>query len=529
VGAQAQYGYNLRNLPATITYPGSLNVTRGYDDAGRLTSVQDWLSNTTAFGYDVNSNLTTETLPTASGVVNSFTFDAADRLTGISDKVGKTTLFAATYTRDNANQLTSDSSIPSSTGSYQYNTLNQLCYAGSSTRSACSSPPRGAIAYAYDAADNLVQMGSTQQAFNNADELCWTAASSGVCGSPPTGATTYTYDTRGNRTRVTPATGGATNLSYDQANRLIAYGTSATYAYSGDGLRMSKTVSGTMSQFLWDVAGQLPALIKDGSVAYIDGPGGLPLEQITGSTALWLHHDQLGSTRLVTDNSGTSQATYAFDAYGNLTAISGTITNPMRFASEYNDSESGLYYLRARYYDPATGQFASKDALVSLTREPYAYTEGNPLNGVDPSGLVDWGAGWNALVGGIGDIVTHPHPLKDYASAESQLPGILQFADGQLFQNLYGLQREAKSSCPEDRTNAINQMALMTAGHGSPTVSDVLATKRASIMRARLPEGSPGWDEIRDMTMAEVEQLAKQNAPGFRTIQKLLTDLRFNK
>jgi YD repeat-containing protein len=81
-GAQVQYAYNLRNLPATVTYPGSLNVTRGYDNAGRLTSVQDWLSNTTAFGYDVNSNLTTETLPTASGVVDSFSFDAADRHLG---------------------------------------------------------------------------------------------------------------------------------------------------------------------------------------------------------------------------------------------------------------------------------------------------------------------------------------------------------------------------------------------------------------------------------------------------------------
>ena len=75
-------------------------------------------------------------------MLDSFTFDAADRLTAISDKAGKTTLFAASYTRDNANQLTSDSSIPSSIGSYQYNTLNQLCYAASSTRNACSSPPR---------------------------------------------------------------------------------------------------------------------------------------------------------------------------------------------------------------------------------------------------------------------------------------------------------------------------------------------------------------------------------------------------
>jgi len=396
-GAQVQYGYNLRNLATTITYPGSLSVTPGYDNGGRLTSVQDWLSNTTSFGYDVNSNLTTETLPTASGVMDTFAFDAADRLTSISDKKGTTTLFAATYTRDNANQLSADSSIPSNTGAYKYSALNQLCYAGSSTSSACASPPRRAIAYAYDLADNLVQMGGTQQAFNNTDELCWTAASSGSCASPPTGATIYTYDNRGNRTRVAPPSGGATTLTYDQANRLIGYGASATYAYNGEGLRMSKTVSGSTSQFLWDVGSTLPLLLKDGSTSYVYGPGGLPLEQINGSTVLWLHHDQLGSTRVVTNSSGTSQATYTFDAYGNVTASTGTITNPMRFAGEYNDNESSLYYLRARYYDPLTGQFLSRDPAVATTRQPYSYIADNPLNGADPSGLCDW----NPLSGGF--------------------------------------------------------------------------------------------------------------------------------
>jgi RHS repeat-associated protein len=294
------------------------------------------------------------------------------------------------YGRDNANQLTSDSSIPSSSGSYQYNTLNQLCYAGSSTRSACSSPPRGAIPYAYDAADNLTQTGSTQQTFNNAGELCWTAASSGACASPPSGATTYAYDTRGNRTTVTPPAGAATNLSYDQANRLTAYASIAAYAYNGDGLRMSKTVSGITSQFLWDVAPAVPLLLKDGSTAYVYGPGGLPLEQLNGSTVLWLHQDQLGSTRLVTDTAGASQATYTFDAYGKLLTISGTTTNPFRFSGQYQDSESGLYYLRARYYDPATGQFLTNDPAVSATHAPYRYVEGNPLNKVDPSGLLCW-------------------------------------------------------------------------------------------------------------------------------------------
>ncbi len=387
-GAQVQYVYNLRNLPTTVTYPGSLNVTRAYDNAGRSTSVQDWLSNTTSFGYDPNSNLVTETLPSGTGVVDTLTFDAANRLMAISDvKGGSTTMLSATYTRDNANQLTSDSSAPSATGSYHYTALNQVCYAGSSSMNGCSSPPTGSTPYAYDAADNLTQSGSNQQTSNSADELCWTATTSGSCTSPPSGATTYTFDTRGNRTTVTPPSGGATTLNYDQANRLTAYGTNATYAYNGDGLRMSKTVGGSTSQFVWDGAARFPVLLKDASTAYVYGFGGLPLEQVNGSTVLWLHQDQLGSTRMVSDSSGASQATYTYGPYGNVTASSGTITNPMRFASQYQDSESGLYYLRLRYYDFGTGQFISQDPIGSVTRQQYNYGLDNPLNMTDPTGL----------------------------------------------------------------------------------------------------------------------------------------------
>ena len=159
---------------------------------------------------------------------------------------------------------------------------------------------------------------------------------------------------------------------------------------------MSKTVSGTTTQLLWDVASSLALLLKDGSTAYVYGPGGQPLEQINGSAVLWLHHDQIGSTRLVSDSTGASQATYTYDAYGNLTASTGAITNPIRFAGQYRDTESGLYYLRARYYDPSTGQFLSRDPAVARTREPYAYVNDNPLNASDPDGLF----GWNDIANG---------------------------------------------------------------------------------------------------------------------------------
>jgi RHS repeat-associated protein len=131
-------------------------------------------------------------------------------------------------------------------------------------------------------------------------------------------------------------------------------------------------------------------LLKEGSTAYVYGLGGLPLEQINGSTVLWLHHDQLGSTRLVTDSTGVGQATYTYDAYGNLAAGTGTITNPLRFAGQYRDGESSLYYLRARYYDPSTGQFVTRDPANATTREPYGYVADNPLNATDPTGLLCW-------------------------------------------------------------------------------------------------------------------------------------------
>jgi len=431
-GAQVQWVYNLRNLATTITYPGSLNVTRGYDAASRWTSVQDWNTNSTTFTYDPDSNLSTETFPAASGVVDSFTFNAADQLTAVtSAKVGSP-LFSASYTRDSANLVTGDSSAASGSGSYKYTPLNQVCYAGSGNTNACSAPPNGSIPYAYDAADNLTQKGSSQQVVNNSDELCWTASTSGACGSPPSGATTYQYDTRGNRITVTPSLGQVQSLTYDQANRMTKYAaaSSTSYGYNADGLRMCK-FSGSSTQpcqaggntpYVWDVAGSLPLLLEDGTTAYIYGPAGLPLEQVSGSTTYWYHHDQIGSTRLITDSTGTSQATYVYDPYGGLTSSTGTIANPFRFAGEYQDSpltESGFYYVRARYYDPATGQFTTLDPAVATTRTPYAYVRGNPLNGTDPSGLDFWGGLQNGMVW-VGQHL--PGPAKSgYVSAVAGL------------------------------------------------------------------------------------------------------------
>jgi RHS repeat-associated protein len=166
---------------------------------------------------------------------------------------------------------------------------------------------------------------------------------------------------------------------------------------------VSKTVSGVGEAFVWDAADGLPLVLQDGSTLYVTGPGGLPLEQVSGTTVLYYQQDQLGSTRAITDSAGAIAASYTYDAYGNLTSqTTGSVSNPFLYTGQYRDSETGLYYLRARYYDPATAEFLSRDPKVAKSWDPYAYAAGDPLNAADPSGLDFLGDLFGALGAAFG-------------------------------------------------------------------------------------------------------------------------------
>jgi RHS repeat-associated protein len=154
---------------------------------------------------------------------------------------------------------------------------------------------------------------------------------------------------------------------------------------------------------VWDaVTNADPLLLDDGVTAYIYGPGGAPVEQVRGDTVTYLLGDQLGSTALVTNQNGDTVATYAYDPFGKVTTQTGTDGTDLRFAGQYTDTDTGtdLVYLRARYYDPATGQFLTTDPAQALTRSPYGYAGGNPLNFTDPSGELAPPA-IGAIVGGV--------------------------------------------------------------------------------------------------------------------------------
>jgi RHS repeat-associated protein len=103
-------------------------------------------------------------------------------------------------------------------------------------------------------------------------------------------------------------------------------------------------------------------------------------------------YDGLGSTRQLTDAAGSVAAAYDYDVFGTLKAKTGTADTPFRFTGEQVDDSTSLQYLRARYYDPGTGRFLSRDPFAGLVAVPqslnrYAYVLNNPLYWVDPWGL----------------------------------------------------------------------------------------------------------------------------------------------
>jgi RHS repeat-associated protein len=200
------------------------------------------------------------------------------------------------------------------------------------------------------------------------------------------------YSSDGDRTGATDnISGSSTTFGYNQAKQLISYAkgsTTASYSYDGDGLRASKTVNDSSEGYVWDLAEGMPTIIEDGGTRYITGPSGLPIEQVDGSGATSYYlQDQLGSTRGLTDSTGQVVGRATYDAYGNVKGQSGSVSTPFGYAGQYTDSEFGLQYLRARYYDPSTEQFLTVDPLAATTQQPYSYAGSNPANWTDRSGM----------------------------------------------------------------------------------------------------------------------------------------------
>jgi RHS repeat-associated protein len=406
------YAYDLANRLTKTTYPAGLvndtlptgtsisepAVTRSYDDAGRVISITDWLQHETHFEYDANDNLREQRYPNATTA--AFDYDPADRLTRRTDTgPANSEILDLGYTRKLNGQMHTQNrtgQTPPQTDTLSYDDLDQLT-------GATLAADNDAYAYEHDIADRLTQIttpdSSTTLEYDAANQLVRTRDA-----DTDQELIAFSYDDVGNRTAQDPAgTVAATTYDYDQAGRLTHYQAPAAdpndpdvernYAYDADGLR---------SDLLWDASSDLPLILGDSAGLYISGPDGLPLTQLTfDGEQHYYHHDQLGSTRAITNAVGSISARYSFDPYGNTTQSSGTTNNRFGYAGQHTDPISGLIYMRARWYDPPTGQFITSDPIRFASGETnlYRYAGGDPANRVDPSGLlslqdfVDFSAG----------------------------------------------------------------------------------------------------------------------------------------
>ncbi len=115
------------------------------------------------------------------------------------------------------------------------------------------------------------------------------------------------------------------------------------------------------------------------------------INQTRSGVTSYFQYDGLGSTRRLTDEDGNVTDTYVYDAFGNILNRTGTTQNSYMFAGEQYDANSGFYYLRARYMNPAMGNFITMDPYSGSLYDPtslhkYLYANASPVNFIDPTG-----------------------------------------------------------------------------------------------------------------------------------------------
>ena len=394
VSMTEKFDYGKDNLASKYTYPSGKTATYSYDSILRRNRTV--INTTTPIDHQYvywmsdrgnNSRTTKIGWEHISEYIYGYTYDANGNITEISRR-HKTAETA--YTKQQQ---------------FAYDELNQLVRADDLVKN-CTE------VYTYDNGGNILSVTTYPLTWGSLD------------GVTATKTVNYGYDDTNWRDKLTSYDGQA--ITYDEIGNPLSYrgytltwqngrqlatlsgnGITASYTYDVDGLRTSKTVNGVKHEYYY--VGNTLQYEKFGTTELwffydADGnPSGVRYKNGSTTTDYYFVCNWRGDVIRIYDGAGAVVANYNYDAWGNVISVTGAngavITdpthianvNPLRYRGYYYDSETGLYYLQSRYYDPAVKRFINEDEQLSLDKgvqgqNLFCYADNNPVVRYDPDG-----------------------------------------------------------------------------------------------------------------------------------------------
>ena len=369
------YTYDLAGNRESVSLDGFAWLTYEYDDASRLDKIHRGAT-VFDFGYDDADRRTSLDFPNLAHT--AYGYDTLSRLISLATTRNQAAIVSSTYTYDDAGNRLTKTHPGSYAEAYIYDPLDRL---RDVTRNSTPSEQ-----YTYDKVGNRNRPPWT---YNDRNELL----------SNP--SNTFSYDLRGNLwTKVDgPDTWTYEWTAENQLKRVLKNGAEvARYAYDALGRRIERVVGPVVYRYLYDGEDVLQEnfsspIEEEGMVdppphLYVHGPGiDEPLAVKHGNDVVWHYHaDGLGSILGATNIDGLMSHSRTYDSFGNQQ--DGADEQGYAYTGREWDPETGLFYFRARYYDPKVGRFISGDPIgFDGGINFYSYVGNNPTNWTDPTGL----------------------------------------------------------------------------------------------------------------------------------------------